>query len=65
MTDLTAQRLSNFIPPDFKDWVIIDEIHRIPDLLHEVHRLMEAKNYRFILTGSNPRKLKRKGGIWA
>jgi predicted AAA+ superfamily ATPase len=61
--DLVAnpQRLSNFIPPDFKDWVIIDEIQRIPDLLHEVHRLIEAKKYRFILTGSSPRKLKRKG----
>ena len=60
--DLTAnpQRLSNFIPPDFKDWVIIDEVQRIPDLLHEVHRLIETKKYRFILTGSSPRKLKRK-----
>ena len=61
--DLTAnpQRLSNLIPPDFKDWVIIDEVQRIPDLLHEVHRLIESKKYRFILTGSSPRKLKRKG----
>jgi len=61
--DLTAnpQRLSNFIPPDFKDWVIIDEIQRIPDLLHEVHRLIETKKCHFILTGSSPRKLKRKG----
>ena len=61
--DLTAnpQRLSNFIPPDFKDWIIIDEIQRIPDLLHEVHRLIEAKKYHFILTGSSPRKLKRRG----
>jgi len=61
--DLTAnpQRLVNFIPHDFKDWVIIDEIQRIPDLLHEVHRLIESKRYRFILTGSSPRKLKRKG----
>ena len=61
--DLTAnpQRLSNFIPPDFKDWVIIDEIQRVPDLLHEVHRLIETKKYQFILTGSSARKLKRKG----
>ena len=61
--DLIAnpQRLSNFIPPDFRDWIVIDEIQRIPDLLHEVHRLIEAKKYRFILTGSSPRKLKRKG----
>jgi predicted AAA+ superfamily ATPase len=33
------QRLSNFIPPDFKGWVIIDEIQRIPELLYEVHRI--------------------------
>lgn len=61
--DLTAnpQRLSNFIPPAFKDWVIIDEVQRIPELLHEVHRLIETNKYRFILTGSSPRKLKRKG----
>jgi predicted AAA+ superfamily ATPase len=61
--DLTAnpQRLSNLIPPDFKDWVIIDEVQRVPELLHEVHRLIESKKYRFILTGSSPRKLKRKG----
>src|SRR3990170_5651660 len=61
--DLTAnpQRLSNFIPPDFKGWVIIDEVQRVPDLLHEVHRLIETKKYHFILTGSSPRKLKRKG----
>jgi predicted AAA+ superfamily ATPase len=60
---LTAnpQRLSNFIPHDSKDWVIIDEVQRIPDLLHEVHRLIETKKYHFILTGSSPRKLKRKG----
>lgn len=61
--DLLAnpQRLSNFIPIGFKDWVIIDEVQRIPDLLHEVHRLIESQKYKFILTGSSPRKLKREG----
>ncbi len=29
--------------------------------MHEVHRLIETKKYHFILTGSSPRKLKRKG----
>ena len=64
--DLIAnpQRLSNFIPPDLKDWVIIDEIQRIPDLLHEVHRLIQAKKYRFILTGSSPENLREKGQIF-
>lgn len=55
------QRLENFIPKDFKDWVIIDEVQRIPELLHEVHRLIEKCRYKFILTGSSGRKLRRKG----
>jgi len=61
--DLLAnpQRLSNFIPKDFKDWVIIDEVQRVPELLHEVHRLIENQKLKFILTGSSPRKLKKKG----
>lgn len=61
--DLIAnpQRLSRLIPPDFKDWVILDEIQRIPELLHEVHRLIENKKHHFVLTGSSPRRLKRSG----
>lgn len=61
--DLLAnpQRLSNFIPEDFTGWVIIDEVQRVPELLHEVHRLIEGKPYKFILTGSSPRKLRRNG----
>jgi predicted AAA+ superfamily ATPase len=61
--DLTAhpQRLASFIPPGFRDWIIIDEVQRVPDLLHEIHRLIEAQKYHFILTGSSPRKLKKKG----
>ncbi len=38
--------------------IIIDEIQKIPILLDEVHYLIE-KDYRFILTGSSARKLKR------
>lgn len=61
--DLVAnpQRLSTLIPASFKGWIVIDEMQRIPDLLHEVHRLIETKRYRFILTGSSARKLRRKG----
>lgn len=61
--DLLAnpQRLEKFIPADFNDWIIIDEIQRIPELLYEVHRLIENRRLKFILTGSNSRKLKRKG----
>jgi len=61
--DLLAdpQRLENFIPNNFKDWIIIDEVQKIPELLNEVHRLIEKYRYRFILTGSSARKLRRKG----
>lgn len=61
--DLIAnpQRLENFIPKDFQDWVIIDELQRIPELLSEVHRLIEKQKYKFVLTGSSARKLRQKG----
>jgi len=39
--------------------VVIDEIQRIPALLNEVHRLIEEKRIRFLLTGSSARKLKK------
>lgn len=54
-------RLEQLIPPDFTDWIIIDEVQRVPDLLNEVHRLIEHKKLRFILTGSSARSLKRRG----
>lgn len=61
--DLLAnpQRLINLIPQDFKDWVVVDEVQRIPDLLNEIQRLIEKRHYRFVLTGSSARKLKRRG----
>ncbi len=61
--DLLAnpQRLENFIPKDFRNWVIIDEVQRIPDLLNEIHRLIEKHKYKFVLTGSSARKLRRRG----
>lgn len=41
--------------------VVIDEIQKIPKLLDEVHRLIETKKIKFLLTGSSARKLKRGG----
>ena len=41
--------------------VVIDEIQKIPRLLDEVHRLIEAKKIHFLLTGSSARKLKHGG----
>ncbi len=43
-------------------FVVIDEIQRLPILLNEVHRLIEERGIRFLLTGSSARKL-RKGGV--
>lgn len=61
--DLLAnpQRLEGLIPRDFKNWIIIDEVQRVPELLNEVHRLIEKYRYKFILTGSSARKLRKAG----
>jgi predicted AAA+ superfamily ATPase len=42
--------------------VVLDEIQKIPALLDEVHRLIEQRGVRFVLTGSSARKLRR-GGV--
>ena len=39
--------------------VILDEVQKIPDILDEVHWLIENRGYSFILCGSSARKLKR------
>lgn len=44
-----------------EDWIVIDEIQKIPALLDEVHRLIEQYGRRFVLTGSSSRKLKQAG----
>ena len=42
--------------------VIIDEVQKAPELLSVVHEILELKKgYKFILTGSSSRKLKRDG----
>lgn len=41
---------------------IIDEVQKVPDLLSVVHKLIEEKEgWKFVLTGSSARKLKRSG----
>lgn len=39
--------------------IVIDEIQRIPELLNEVHRLIEDRKFTFLLTGSSARKIRR------
>lgn len=59
--DFTANpgRLGQMIPPSWSDWVVLDELQRVPALLHEVHRLIESRHLHFVLTGSSARKLAR------
>lgn len=42
-------------------WVVVDEVQRLPTLLNEVHALIaeHGRAYRFALSGSSARKLKR------
>ena len=43
-------------------WAVIDEVQKVPELLDEVHRLIETHGLRFVLSGSSARKLRR-GGV--
>lgn len=54
-------KLVDYVPTGDKGYVIIDEVQRVPELLNEVHRLIENEGWRFILTGSSARKLRKKG----
>ena len=54
-------RLGDRVPMNYKGWVVIDEIQRLPDLLNEVHRLIESRGLRFVMTGSSARTLRRQG----
>ncbi len=47
------------VPPG--SWVIIDEVQRLPEVLHEVHRAIDERGLQFALTGSSARKLRRAG----
>lgn len=53
--------LQELIPSDVEGVVAIDEIQRVPALLHEVHRLIEGRGLVFALTGSSARTLRRTG----
>ena len=42
-------------------WVVIDEVQKVPQLLSEVHWLMENSKVKFALCGSSIRQLKKSG----
>ncbi len=41
--------------------IVIDQVQKVPELLSEVHWLIENTGNRFLLTGSSARKLRRSG----
>src|SRR4030066_477531 len=54
-------RIAQEINP--RDKIVVgDEIQRLPVLLNEIHRMIEERGIRFLLTGSSARKLRR-GGV--
>lgn len=56
------ERLAELLRGAGKKTVVIDEVQKVPELLTVVHQFIERKEgFRFILTGSSARKLKRSG----
>ena len=45
---------------DHRQMIIIDEIQMVPELLNEVHWLVENRGPAFLMTGSSARKLRRR-----
>jgi uncharacterized protein len=59
---LRPSRLIERIRAEKPEWVILDEVQKLPALLDTVHQSMsERSSTRFALTGSSARKLKRGG----
>lgn len=58
LEDMVQEQISE---PDVPVYIVIDEIQKLPSLLDEVHRLIESRKWRFLLTGSSVRKLNRRG----
>ena len=46
---------------DSLEWVVLNEIQKVPKLLNIVHKQIEKNNIKFVLTGSSARKLKKEG----
>lgn len=60
--DLFRREALEKIEKEGTRWIIVDEVQRIPELLNEVHYLIEKTACLFALTGSSARKLRR-GGV--
>lgn len=54
--------IRDLVKESSKKIIVVDEIQKVPQLMDEVHLLIESnKELKFILTGSSARKLKKKG----
>jgi len=51
--------LKEILAKEKKEWCLIDEVQKLPQLLDIVHLLIEQTKQKFALTGSSARKLKR------
>jgi len=56
---LLREQLLALSPKQLKEPVIIDEVQKVPQLIDEIHWLIENQGLRFILCGSSARKLQR------
>ena len=56
---LLRERLLAADPRRLEELIIIDEVQKVPQLLDEIHWLIENKGLRFVLCGSSARKLVR------
>jgi len=56
---LLRERLLAIEKVKLRQPIILDEVQKVPQILDEVHWLIENKKWRFILCGSSARKLKR------
>ncbi|RJR17457.1 MAG: ATP-binding protein [Desulfobacteraceae bacterium] len=56
---LLRERLLAREDRELNDPVVLDEVQKVPQILDEVHWLIENKGIRFVLCGSSARKLKR------
>ena len=56
---LLRERLLAKEAAELKKPIILDEVQKVPQLLDEVHWLIENKGLRFVLCGSSARKLKK------
>ena len=58
--DANPSRIGEYLPTNKATWIFIDEVQRVPEMLNDVHYLIE-EGYRFVLTVSSARKLRRSG----